>query len=402
MTPENKNPKQEAANAPSESPVSTERQAIDSSKDIRTESEAELQSTHVKRDDFMKIVEDPYFQYLVEKKARAQARSFLVAVGSVIAAIILYSGWEFKSAKNEIDKNVAAIQEEAKGIQARKQEIDQAAQSAADRVNSSTQLLTDTQNYSDQSEKKATAMLASIEGQINTSVAAVQGQVASSENLQRNFFDAENQLLNTTSTIVGQAKTDADRINSGLSKLNEIDEKIQKVDEANKKVELQRQEVSNFTDTVRAQVSSVKSLEQLNEELLKTRTTEFVFLRERRHYTVRLPSICQKDLNKPTPLSYKVTFRVDSVKNKFTVYWTVDNEGQPNEVNPSEMKWDIKERPKDQKDSPYIYLKGTPYIATLEQVYGGFFSSELVVIKVTLRDDWKALCASSVPTVAAK
>src|ERR1043165_9789232 len=69
------------------------------------------------KEELLRITEDPYFQYLIEKKARAQTKTYLALIGSVILAILAYSGWTFKSATEQIEKEKSSIQTTREKIQ---------------------------------------------------------------------------------------------------------------------------------------------------------------------------------------------------------------------------------------------------------------------------------------------
>jgi hypothetical protein len=328
------------------------------------------------KEDILKIAEDPYFKYLVDKTARSQTWAFLAAVGSVIAAILLYAGLEFKSAKSEIDKNVIMSQQATESVKKNSQESQAMADKAQGQIEAVNALLSRSQSYGQESEQMAI-------------IQAAQEHIRTSTDLQRVFFDSQNKLLAGASAETEQANRNVEQINKILKGLDkaEISKKLDEVNKEIKEINAAKTNVKNMSDTVaekvkevNSQVQSLKTLQDVNFELVKARSAESVTLRAHDSIELKLPDLEHLCADPNTQSDLHVKFTVEGLGTSFNLHWRVRRDDD-SEV--SEGAQLIKsQKTHTSLDENTFSLKNTPYEVVVEFANYGIFAHDFVVLKV--------------------
>ncbi|MFL6283562.1 MAG: hypothetical protein ACJ74Q_10525 [Pyrinomonadaceae bacterium] len=351
------------------------------------------------KEDLVKISEDPYFQYLIGTKARSQTWAFLSIVGSVILAVLIYSGLEFKSAKDEIDKNKKDVAEQTDNIKKNNAELEKATSSAMHDLEGSRDMLTNIREDQVGSEQRANAMIAGIQAQIATSIAASRGQMDSFASAQRNFLEAQNKLLDKAVETNNEARVSAAKLNeqamtitAQLMQQKEAAERT--INSANGAV----YEAKRTLADVNSKLQNVSSLEALSVELARTKALDIITLADRQQTEIWVRNVGAQGEDQSKLPRYRITFGVGDMKKSFDIEYKVESEEQiAHGVDGAWKKWHITPR-HSSSSSPSLScvpLAPATFQANLTQKYSGFFAPEFVVIKVTPRTTVDQPCKQS-------
>lgn len=340
-----------------------------------------------RKEDIHKIVEDPYFKYLVDKTARSQTWTFLASVGSIIAAILLYAGLEFRSARGEIDEakkaindDVVASRQEVQRVKADSQEARAAAENAQAQLTMVDALITRVDAYGQESERRALSMVGAAQSQINSFAATQQG-----------FITSQRGLLDSVSAVTGQAAQNVRQADALLTQLKRenIPEKLTQVQEHLGEIESARTKVEETTDKVdetyrqvETQVKSLKRLEDVNLELIKARTSESIILRAHQSSELQLPDLTRLSANRNTQAHLWVTFGVEGLGRSFKLFWRVRrDDGTEVSKGTQQIKAPEKQSGVIISRAPFA-LTGTPYEVLVEYENFGLFAHDFVVLRV--------------------
>lgn len=280
--------------------------------------------TALKKEDIDKLTADPYFKYLVDKTARSQTWGFLAVIGSVIATILVYAGLEFNSAKGEIDKakneirnNVVASQIEIDKVKESSKDAQIMAGTAQNQVQRIDEILESVQRYGAESERRSLDI-----------VKAAQDHVTTSSALQRSFFQTQRELLSGVSATVSRANDDVEQISQVLLDLKKenIPEKLSSVQDELKKIEEARANVETASQEVGEQVKSLKSLQTVNYELVKSRSSESITLRAHQSYVMQMPDLESLIVNPNSKSHLWITFKVEGLGKNFDLSWKVQRD----------------------------------------------------------------------------
>jgi hypothetical protein len=335
-------------------------------------------TTVLRKEDIDKLIDDPYFKYLVDKTARTQTWAFLAIIGSVLAAILVYAGVEFKSAKGEIERaksdirnNVVASQDEVEKVKASSQDAQMMAGNAQNRLEKINGLLDSVQRYGAESERRSMAIVEAAQGHINTSSA-----------IQSSFLNTQKELLGGVAAIVSRANDDVEKINDVLDELKDenIPQKLSSVRDELSKVEKASAYVEKVSNDVDEQVKSLKSLQTVNYELIKARSSESITLRAHQSYVMQLPDLDNLILNPNSKSHLWVTFKVLGLGKHFDISWKVQRDDGFVVSNGTQLIVASQKR-MSMSDIPYP-LTNTPYEFVVEYSNYGIFAHDFVVLKV--------------------
>ena len=199
----------------------TEQNSTDSGVDYFPQDKIEtLVENHLKKlgtDQLDKIIDMPYFSYLIEKKAKAQARTFLVGIASIILAVLAYGGYEFKSVRDEIGKQKAEIEKQENDIKLKITEIQGEAVQAKGQVDLAQGLVNRAEDFRKTSEEQSKKLLDT-----------AQTQLSSSTSQQRLLFEIQRESSTRFFSDISQSLRDAQAVQTDLKQtFNEIkDQKI--------------------------------------------------------------------------------------------------------------------------------------------------------------------------------
>lgn len=340
----------------------------------------------LKKEDMFKIVEDPYFQYLVEKKARAQTRTYLILVGTAILAILAYAGWEFKSVKDLINKEKAAIETDKTAIQSSRTEIEKTsadakkqqeqmlmtADSVKEKVANSERLFADSQQFAKQSSDMTNGMLT-----------AAQGNIQNSQTAQKELFQQQSKLLfSTFSDINKDAKLQLSEVDKRVNEVNtqvgltnrQITDSTLKLKEIEEKAEIIDKTKDNLVDLT----ANANRLESIQKRLLKGGLINgTVFMRSKKTSTIKM---LDPDTPENTKTDWLITFTKFQLSEKNMSVWGSARKGDAPAINFEVL--DIYAEP-SAKVKDFIPLPhGIPFQIQLNFAYHTFFSADFASLNI--------------------
>lgn len=157
--------------------------------------------------------------------------------------------------------------------------------------------------------------------------------------------------------------------------------------EAQKQIETAKTNVKNMSETVAenvkqvdSQVRSLKTLQDVDFELIKARSSESFTLRAHDSIELQLPDLERLCADPNTQSRLIVKFSVKGLGTSFNIYWRVRRD-DGSEV--SEGVQRIKsQKTQESLEEDAFTLKDTAYEATVEFANYGIFAHDFVVLKV--------------------
>lgn len=324
------------------------------------------------KDELLKIVDDPYFQYLVEKKARAQTRAYLALVGSAILAILAYGGWEFKSAKDQLEKERVSIQSTRKEIQQtaddvkkQKDETSVAVAGLASTVEGAQSLVNHSKEFAEQSNNMTNAML------------------ANSLNSQRSFFEQQGKLLTTVSRINDSAELQLTEVRQQLTNVTQLaaetDAQIKKTQEQAATVLAKAGELSKVGADLVDLTTNAKRLDVIQKRLLQGGIVGTVFMRARQPSTIKMLDPYNPDKRE---YDWLITFTKFHFNGKMMSVWGEAKRNNAPEVIKFEVV-DIDATP-SKAEQPFHPLKdyGIPFKIQLNFAYHTLASRDFASLRI--------------------
>ena len=251
-----------------------------------------------------KVVDDPYFQYLVEKKARSQVRTFLVGVGTLILAVLAYGGWEFKSAKGEIEKKQTEFNKAADDKSKIIEEKTKIIENKADLITKSSEQIQNTVGDINQKIGQSQRLLTDAQGHLSSSKTDASQIIDASRRNLEGFTNMQNSLLVAQGKLLAQSEVVASGANNAAAEAKkilkelkdaEVEKKLQQIANHAGEVEqitdrVQRGEIAMKTATkdVLKLTEQVTAIQSIKEEIQKARLNELVLITTRESRIVQV------------------------------------------------------------------------------------------------------------------
>jgi hypothetical protein len=323
-------------------------------------------------EEVQELLDHPYVEYLISIKTRKQARGFLVGVGSLVLAVLAYAGLEFRSVRAEMAESVQQVEDAAEEIGTEQQRILEQARQVDEVLTRAQASLASAQAFQSDAEASTARLMDLVETNIETAGTS-----------QRSFFELQGQLLQQASTLGAEASLAADNASRTLQEIQDQDldgliqqgqRLLQEASALAEEVDATQAGAEVTLDALSDGLSGLRTLEQINERLIRTSTSELFLLRERREYSVTLPDI---DPERFEDTKYTITFRVSGIGSRFTLEYRVEGSGHA-----TWYQWEIDSPLTGSDESVSRPIEGTPFTAVLLQRYYGFFSPEFLVLRV--------------------
>jgi hypothetical protein len=347
----------------------------------------------LKKEDFLKIVEDPYFQYLVEKKTREKIRAYLILVGSTVLAILAYGGWEIKSAKEHINKAKEQVEKEQTTVQSTSKEIQQAAENAkkqqeqtSDTEKSIRETVTSARNFAKQSSELTNGMLMAAQDNIKTSQAA-----------QKSFFDQQGNLLATVKDINEAAKLQLDKADKRFDdvdkRFNDVNALVDKANtqvkdtdkqievSSNKLIEVGKQaEIINTTKTNLDKLTdNANLLKRIQQRVLEGGLINAtVFMRSKKATTIKM---LDPDNPEDKTNDWVLTFTRFELSDKKLSVWGNAKKGDARSINFAVL--DMHAQPTDAVRDFVPLPNKIPFQIQLNFAYHTFFSVDFASLNIS-------------------
>lgn len=244
------------------------------------------------KEDLSKIVEDPYFQYLIKEKARAQTKSYLILVSSIILGVLAYGGWEFKSVRDLLEKERATVSNLSEKVRNTADDVTAKAAIVAAKKDEMSQTIDAVKStidgaraFTDQSNLATGSLLA-----------AARENIQDSQNSQRRFYEQQNSLLNTFSSIHSSVSDAANRqLEMAGDKLREVktltEETRRRADESAAEINQVLQKaavVQRQGGTLTELTDGALRLQGIQKKLLQGGIVGTVFLRAQQLQTIKM------------------------------------------------------------------------------------------------------------------
>lgn len=259
------------------------------------ENSAKAAAEAVNKETMLKLVEDPYFQYLVEKKARSQTRTYLVLVGSAILAILAYGGWEFKSAKDEIEKQKTAIQAAQKEVRETADDVKltkEAASMAAAEVQSTATGVQATVSDAERLTLSSKEFAAQSVGLANSMLTTARENMTTSQHAQAGLLEQQNRVINSVSQVNAAAAHQLELAQAQLAKVEHLyDSAGSKVDETERRVNEVLGQTGRIDDVEKrlgGLTANATRLNTIQDRLLQGGIVATVLMRSRVPATIKL------------------------------------------------------------------------------------------------------------------
>lgn len=266
---------------------------------------AELSETP-KRDDYQKLLDDPYFAYLLEKRTRRQTWAFLSGVGALIVVLLGYGGFQFNSMRELVagyEKDLTSLSREAQTAARMTQALEK--EMAA--------RLVAAERFAENSHSLSSELLR-----------AADSNVGNSRELQGELFSQHKNLLDSVGRINSQAAANVGEVQELLAHLDS-----QKVPQTLAELQQARDALNQAKETYGA-VDDLHRLEDLNARLVKARTHETVTMRKVTSHVVYLPDLSGGISTASDRPQLRAIFSVGKMGKRFELSWVLEGvDGTP-------------------------------------------------------------------------
>lgn len=323
-------------------------------------SDPEIDVASLTKKQIAALEEDPFLQFLVEKKARRASWEFLAAVLVLVGGVVTYVGLEWKDKRMEMERKFEKTLADAE------KELDQA-KSVVVHVNQARESLDlRTKIFEELLQARMTAL------------DRISQRIESENQYAQRMIGDGLRTIETAKTKSESAVTKAETVS------NSVDQKM-------KQLEI---EVGRATADNESRENKTKMLSQTVAQILRQKSSELIVLRERQSYQVFLPNPLDKSGEDKAVL---MQFSIGSISKKFQINWEVITpikEGRRQgtvEVEKTRLGASLL----TESAKP---LEGTPFEIVISYVDSGVIAHDFVIFKV--RPIESALIEPSSPTVS--
>lgn len=324
------------------------------------------------KEELLQITEDPYFQYLIEKKARAQTKAYLALIGSAILAILAYTGWTFNSATEQIEREKGAIQTTREKIQQIAADVEKQNVETSKEAESVKNTVADANRLAEQSTVMTNAMLET-----------AQANLENSQKSQGAFFEQQGKLLNTVSEINAAAKKQLDEVGTRLDAVKTLasttHDQVTKTEERVNAVLARAGRLNSVEGNLDKLTDKAARLNLIQNRLLQGGIVGTVFMRAKQPTTIKMLDPIHPDEEKYDWLITFVRFKLS--KKRLTV-WGEARRTNASEVIPFEVI-DIDTTP-SKMERPFYSLKkyGIPFKLQLNFAYHTLTTRDFASLRV--------------------
>jgi len=324
------------------------------------------------KEELLRITEDPYFQYLIEKKARAQTKTYLALIGSVILAILAYSGWTFKSATEQIEREKSAIQTTREKIQEIAADVEKQKGDTSKEADSVKNTVADASRFAQQSSIMTNAMLETAKANLENS-----------QKSQGTLFDQQSRLLTTVSKINDAANQQLTQVGTRLNEVQTLasttKQQVTETEQRVSEVLARAGSLDNVAGNLNTLTESATRLNLIQNRLLQGGIVGTVFMRARQPATIKMLDPVHPDEEK---YDWLITFVRFKLTNEQLRVWGTARRINASEVIPFEVM-DIDATP-SKMERPFHSLKkhGIPFKLQLNFAYHTLYTRDFASLRI--------------------
>jgi len=330
------------------------------------------------KEELLRITEDPYFQYLIEKKARTQTRAYLALIGSAIVVIVGYAGWTFKSATEQIEREKTAIQTTREKIQQTADDVEKQKMETSKEVANVQNIVAGANRFAEQSSMMT-----------NTMLETAQANLENSQKSQGTILEQQGKLLSVVSQINEAAKQQlaeaGKRLEDVKTLASKTNEQVTNTEQRVNTVLARAGKLNELEGNLEDLTNRANRLNLIQNRLLQGGIVGTVFMRAQQPSTIKM-----LDPSHPGEYDWLITFVRFKLSNKQLRVWGEARRNDNSESISFEVV-DIDAAP-SKMERPFHSLKkyGIPFKLQLNFAYHTLASRDFASLRIVAEEPPKA------------